>query len=46
MVYEAPDMRLIGVELTPPICLSGDSGTEKVGRNGSTLNDSDFVTMY
>ena len=44
--YEAPEMRLLGIESTPPICLSGDSGTEKVGRSGSSLNDSDVVMLY
>ncbi len=40
--YETPEMRLIGVDLTPPICLSGNSGTENVGKSGSPLYDSDF----
>ncbi|MBQ9547916.1 MAG: hypothetical protein IJV01_02000 [Bacteroidales bacterium] len=41
--YEAPCVKELSVMPERLICISGNSGTEKVGKSGSSYNDSVFI---
>ena len=40
--YCAPGITVVQI-LSSPLCLSGNSGTERVGNSGSAMNDTMFV---